>query len=76
MKHLSIDIETISSVDIKKSGLYKHVQSLDFQIQLFAYSFDKGPVRVIDLDKGEILPIELVAALQDPSGLKRKQERK
>lgn len=37
MRHLSIDIETFSSIDIKKSGLYKYVQSLDFEILLFAY---------------------------------------
>ena len=70
MRHLSIDIETFSSVDIKKSGLYKYVQSLDFQILLFAYSFDGEPVRVIDLAQGEILSMELTAALQDPNVIK------
>lgn len=39
-RHLSIDIETYSSIDIKKAGLYKYVQSPDFQILLFAWSFD------------------------------------
>lgn len=70
MHHLSIDIETFSSVDIKKSGMYKYVQSPDFQILLFAYSFDGGPVQVIDLICGEQLPNEVVAALQDPSIIK------
>jgi DNA polymerase bacteriophage-type len=70
MRHLSIDIETFSSVDIKKSGLYKYVQSLDFQILLFACSFDGEPVRVIDLAQGEILPIKLVEALQNPNVIK------
>ena len=70
MRHLSIDIETFSSVDIKKSGLYKYVQSSDFQILLFAYSTDYEPVRVIDLAQGEILPMELTAALQDPNVIK------
>jgi DNA polymerase bacteriophage-type len=70
MRHLSIDIETFSSVDIKKSGLYKYVQSLDFQILLFAYSTDYEPVRVIDFVQGEILPVELAEALQNPSVIK------
>lgn len=70
MRHLSIDIETFSTVDIKKSGLYKYVQSPDFQILLFAYSFDGGQVHIIDLAQGEILPPEITAALQDPSVIK------
>jgi DNA polymerase bacteriophage-type len=70
MRQLSIDIETFSSVDIKKSGLYKYVQSLDFQILLFAYSFDGEPVRIIDFVQGEILPMELAEALQNPSVIK------
>ena len=70
MRHLSIDIETFSSVDIKKSGLYKYVQSLDFQILLFAYSFDGGPVQIVDLAQGEILQPDIVTALQDPNVIK------
>jgi DNA polymerase bacteriophage-type len=70
MRHLSIDIETYSSVDIKKSGLYKYVQSLDFQILLLTYSFDNEPVKIIDLAQGEILPLELVEALQNPNVIK------
>lgn len=66
MKHLSIDIETFSSVDIKKSGLYKYVQSPDFQILLFAYSIDFGPVQIVDLAQGEVLPGEIIHALADP----------
>lgn len=70
MRHLSIDIETFSSVDIKRSGLYKYVQSPDFQILLFAYSFDGEPVKIIDLAQGEILTMELISALQDPKVIK------
>jgi DNA polymerase len=70
MRHLSIDIETFSSVDIKKSGLYKYVQSLDFQILLLAFSFDGEPVKIIDLAQGEALPMELVEALQNPNIIK------
>jgi DNA polymerase len=70
MRHLSIDIETFSSVDIKKGGLYKYVQSPDFQILLFAYSINGEPVKIIDLAQGEILPMELTVALQDPAVIK------
>jgi DNA polymerase len=70
MRHLSIDIETFSSIDIKKSGLYKYVQSTDFQILLLAYSFDHEPVKIIDLAQGEELTIELVEALKDPNMIK------
>lgn len=67
MRELSIDIETYSSVDIGKAGLYKYVQSDDFEILLFAYCFDDEPVIVIDLAKGEQLPQFLIAALSDKS---------
>jgi len=70
MRHLSIDIETFSSVDIKKSGLYKYVQSPDFEILLFAYSFDGEPVRIIDLAQGECFPPEVLFALVDPNVIK------
>lgn len=64
-RHLSIDIETFSSVNLKKAGLYKYVQSPDFQILLFAYAFDGEPVRIIDLAQGEQIPSHLAFALQD-----------
>ncbi len=70
MRTLSIDIETFSSVDIGKAGLYKYVQSSDFEILLFAYSFDDEPVKVIDLAQGEQLPQELITALCDKSIIK------
>ena len=57
---LHIDIETYSSVDIAKSGLYKYVQSPDFQILLFAYAYDDGPVEIIDLAQGEKLPEKVI----------------
>lgn len=50
--HLSIDIETFSSVPIADSGMYKYAQSPDFEILLIAYSLDGGPVEVIDLASG------------------------
>lgn len=70
MKHLSIDIETYSSVDIKKAGMYKYALSDDFQILLFAYSIDFGEVKIIDLAKGEILPEVIIAALDDKNIIK------
>ncbi len=70
IRHLSIDIETYSSVDLKKSGLYKYVQSPDFQILLFAYSLDDTPVRCIDLVQGEQLPYEVLESLHNPTFIK------
>lgn len=35
MKTISIDIETRSSVDIGKSGVYAYAESSDFEILLF-----------------------------------------
>jgi DNA polymerase len=70
MRHLSIDIETFSSVDIQKAGLYKYVQSPDFQILLFAYSWDGGPVQIVDLAQGEQMPLEIVYALADSNVIK------
>ncbi len=70
MRHLSIDIETFSSVNIKKSGLYKYVQSPDFEILLFAYSFDGELVQIIDLAQGECFPPEVLFALVDPDVIK------
>ena len=67
MKKLSIDLETYSSVDLGKSGVYKYVESEDFEILLFAYSIDDGGVKVIDLSNGEIIPEEILSALSDKS---------
>ena len=70
MHHLSIDIETRSSVDIGKAGAYKYAQSLDFEILLFAYQWNNDPVKVIDLKNGEELPCWLMQALADPNVIK------
>lgn len=69
-KHLSIDIETRSSVDIGKAGAYKYAQSPDFKILLFAYQLDDGPVVVVDLAMGEAIPDEIIRALSDPCVIK------
>lgn len=70
MHHLSIDIETRSSIDIGKAGAYKYAQSLDFEILLFAYQWNNDPVKVIDLKNGEELPCWLMQALADPNVIK------
>ena len=72
MKHsLSIDLETFSSVSIRESGAWKYIESPDFEILLFAYSLDDGPVQVIDVACGEPVPEWLVNALTDPDYIKR-----
>lgn len=64
---LNIDIETYSSVDIKKSGLYKYVQSPDFEVLLFAYSANGQPTQIVDLTQGEEIPKEIRLALTSDS---------
>lgn len=68
---LSIDIETWSSIDLKKCGLHKYASAPDFEVLLFAYAFDDDPVRCIDLSNFEDLPEEVYKALLDPEVLKR-----
>lgn len=70
MKHLSIDIETSSDVDIRKCGAFKYAESEAFRIMLLAYAFDDRPVEVIDLEKGEEMPLFLLQALQDKEVIK------
>ena len=67
MKNLSIDIETYSSTDLGKCGVYKYAESPDFEILLFGYAVDGGHVRVVDLASGELLPEEIHSALTDDS---------
>ena len=68
--HLSIDIETYSDEDIGKAGLYRYAQSPAFQILLFAYSLDGGPVCVADLTKDRFLPQEVLGRLFDENTVK------
>ena len=67
MKNLSIDIETYSSVNLAKSGVYRYCESPDFEVLLFGYSADGGPVQVVDLASGEKLPEKILCALTDTS---------
>lgn len=70
MRHMSIDIETYSSVNIKDAGLYKYVQSGDFKVLLFAYSFDGEYPKIIDLAQGEQIPLDVQIALFSPDVIK------
>lgn len=65
MRTLSIDIETYSSVDLAKSGVYRYSEAPDFEILLFGYSVDAGPVQVVDLACGEEIPQEIQNAILD-----------
>jgi len=65
VRALSIDIETYSSVDLAKSGVYRYTESPDFAILIFGYSVDGGEVQVVDLTCGETIPLEVVNALMD-----------
>ena len=65
MQTLSIDLETYSDQPLAKTGVYRYVESPDFEILLFAYSVDGGPVRQIDLACGEKIPPTILAALED-----------
>lgn len=67
---LSIDIETASSIDLNKAGVYRYAESPDFTILLFGYSIDHEPVRVVDLASGEDLPAVVLEALVDPGVVK------
>lgn len=70
MKTLSIDIETYSSANLTKTGVYRYVEAPDFEILLFGYSIDSQPVQVVDLACGEKIPEEVLAALEDVSVIK------
>jgi len=67
MKHLSIDLETYSSADIGKTGVYRYSEAPDFEVLLFGYSVDGAPPQLVDLACGETLPAEIRDALSDPS---------
>jgi DNA polymerase len=67
MKSISIDIETFSSVNLQKSGVYRYAESDDFEILLFGYSVDGSEVQVVDLACGEEIPDEIINALMDDS---------
>lgn len=62
MKYLSLDIETFSSQNLSKAGVYRYVEAPDFDILLFSYAVDGGEVQTIDLAQGEAIPVDLISA--------------
>ncbi len=70
MKSISIDIETYSSINLGKSGVYRYAENDDFEILLFAYSVDGGEVKVVDLANGEKIPRSITDALKDEEIIK------
>ncbi|MCL2876661.1 MAG: DNA polymerase, partial [Betaproteobacteria bacterium] len=67
---LHIDIETYSSVGIRKGGLYRYAQAPDFQVLLLAWALDNGPVHLVEVGQGELLCREFGDAFMDPSATK------
>lgn len=70
MRELFIDIETYSPVNLAKTGVYPYAEHDDFELLLFGYSIDGGPVEVVDLANGHQLPEKVLAALVDPHVVK------
>ena len=69
MRRMSLDIETYSSVDLRNASVYRYAEAEDFQILLLAYSFEDGPVHLIDLTEQEI-PKVIIGVLTDPNVIK------
>lgn len=65
INEMSIDLETYSNVDIKKSGVYKYAEADNFEILLFAVSINNGPVVVYDIACGDVLSDDIIDALVD-----------
>ena len=70
MKTLSIDLETFCEIDLTKTGVYRYANDPSFEILLFAYSTDGGPVEILDLASGDVVPSYIKEALFDPNVIK------
>lgn len=70
-KIMSIDIETFSSIDLNSCGVYKYTESEDFDILLFAYAYNNGPVEVIELACGDELPSQIIKDLSNKDIIKK-----
>jgi len=70
MNYLSIDIETYSSINLAKSGVYRYCEAEDFEILLFGYSVDGGEVKVVDFARGEKIPKNIISAIYDDGIIK------
>lgn len=67
---LFIDIETYSSVKLNDCGVYKYAESEDFELLLFAYSYNGEPVKVVDLAHHEQIPAQVLQDLRNPDVIK------
>ena len=67
---MGLDLETYSSAPLPKCGVYRYCDAPDFEILLFSYAFDDEPVQTIDLASGDVLPQEVISALEDPNIIK------
>lgn len=70
MKLLAVDIETYSSIDLLKSGVYAYSESSDFGILLIAYAVDEEDVQIVDLASSEKIPDDIIKAMTDPNVIK------
>lgn len=70
LHHLSIDLETYSTVSIGAAGSYRYILDPSFEILLFAYSLDGMPVEVIDVASGQVIPLWLKSAIKNPLYIK------
>lgn len=70
MHQISIDIETYSSTNLAKTGVYPYAASDDFELLLFGYAIDFGTVNVVDLTQGEQIPAKILHALDNPTIIK------
>ena len=71
MKTLSIDVETYSGENLARAGAYRYAAAADFDLLLFAYAIDDGPVHVVSTATGEKVPDHIITALTDPTVTKR-----
>ena len=67
---ISLDIETYSSTDLMKSGMYRYVESPDFTILLFGYKLNDEEIKIVDIAQGETIPTAIYDALMDKNVLK------
>ena len=67
---MGLDLETYSSAPLPRCGMYRYCDAPDFEILLFSYAFDDEPIQTIDLASGDVLPQEVISALEDPSIIK------
>ena len=70
MRTLALDLETFSSVNLIKAGVYSYTSAVDFEILLFAYAFNEEEIQVIDLAQEENVPLEVLSALTDDAIIK------